>query len=91
MSEKSSIIPAEAGWSMLASSCMALHTSMSFKETLELLRSIGVKSWTLMGDNARRHRDHVVVEFLESEDICWMDWSARSPDQSMPGTWKPLR
>ncbi|KFM62759.1 Transposable element Tcb2 transposase, partial [Stegodyphus mimosarum] len=36
----------------------------------------------LQDDNARPHRTFLVDEFLESEDIRWMDWSARSPDLS---------
>ncbi|GBN10985.1 hypothetical protein AVEN_13649-1 [Araneus ventricosus] len=34
----------------------------------------------LMDDNARPHRALLVDEFLESEDIRWMEWPARSPD-----------
>ncbi|GFS76135.1 transposable element Tcb2 transposase [Trichonephila clavipes] len=33
-----------------------------------------------MDDNARPQRAHLVNEFLESEDICRMDWLVRSPD-----------
>ncbi|GFU82527.1 hypothetical protein TNCV_3629931 [Trichonephila clavipes] len=31
-------------------------------------------------NNARPHKAHQINEFLESEDICWMDWPVRSPD-----------
>ncbi|GBO43095.1 hypothetical protein AVEN_104873-1 [Araneus ventricosus] len=34
----------------------------------------------LMDDNARPHRALLVDEFLESEDIRWMDWPPTSPD-----------
>ncbi|GFX66381.1 transposable element Tcb2 transposase [Trichonephila clavipes] len=34
----------------------------------------------LMDDNARLHGALLVVEFLESENISYMDWPARSPD-----------
>ncbi|UYV80358.1 hypothetical protein LAZ67_18002655, partial [Cordylochernes scorpioides] len=33
-----------------------------------------------MDDNARPHRARLVNEYLQSENIRWMDWPARSPD-----------
>ncbi|GFW56789.1 DDE_3 domain-containing protein [Trichonephila clavipes] len=33
----------------------------------------------IMDDNARPHRAYLVDEFLESDDICRMDWPVRSP------------
>lgn len=34
----------------------------------------------LMDHNATCHRDQLVNEFLQREDISWMDWPATSPD-----------
>ncbi|GBL74382.1 hypothetical protein AVEN_235350-1 [Araneus ventricosus] len=44
-----------------------------------LFRGAVGTEFILMDDNARPYRALLVDEFLESEDICRMDWPARSP------------
>ncbi|GFY21723.1 transposable element Tcb2 transposase [Trichonephila clavipes] len=38
------------------------------------------RDFILMDENARPHRAHTIDEFLENEDICWIDWPAKSSD-----------
>ncbi|GBN38940.1 Death-associated protein kinase dapk-1 [Araneus ventricosus] len=47
---------------------------------VRLFRGAVGPEFILMDDNARPHRALLIDEFLESEDIRRMDWSARSPD-----------
>ncbi|GBO41203.1 hypothetical protein AVEN_104560-1 [Araneus ventricosus] len=47
---------------------------------VRLFRGAVGHEFILMVDNARPHRALVVDEFLQSEDIRRMDWTARSPD-----------
>ncbi|GBM62442.1 Transposable element Tcb2 transposase [Araneus ventricosus] len=47
---------------------------------VRLFRGAVGPEFILIDDNARPHRALLVDEFLESEDIHRMDWTARSPD-----------
>ncbi|GBM75032.1 Transposable element Tcb2 transposase [Araneus ventricosus] len=47
---------------------------------VRLFRGAVGSEFILMDDNARPHRALLVDEFLDSEDICRMDWPARSPN-----------
>ncbi|GBN89302.1 hypothetical protein AVEN_263296-1 [Araneus ventricosus] len=47
---------------------------------VRLFRGAIGPEFILMDDNSRPHRALLVDEFLESEDIRRMDWTARSPD-----------
>ncbi|GFW94535.1 hypothetical protein TNCV_3904451 [Trichonephila clavipes] len=53
---------------------------MSKKSTITTAETL---SWSLFYLNIRQyqaHAGHLDDEFHESEDIRWMDWTARSPD-----------
>ncbi|GFX15450.1 hypothetical protein TNCV_3303791 [Trichonephila clavipes] len=50
------------------------------KQRLDGMRSAVNPDFILMDDNTRPLRARMVGEFLESDDIRWMDWTARSID-----------
>ncbi|GBN59779.1 Transposable element Tcb2 transposase [Araneus ventricosus] len=59
---------------------------------VRLFRGVVGPEFILMDDNERPHRALLVDEFLESEDIRWMDWPARSPDLNpIQHVWDALR
>ncbi|GFU65414.1 transposable element Tcb1 transposase [Trichonephila clavipes] len=61
---------------------MTGHTyrDVILEQHVRLYRDIMGAEFLLMDDNVRPHRANIVDEFLQSEDITHMDWSAYSPD-----------
>ena len=46
----------------------------------------------LMDDNARQHRAHITIQYLEDATIVRIDWPARSPDMNpMEHAWDMLQ
>ncbi|GFY07127.1 transposable element Tcb1 transposase [Trichonephila clavipes] len=58
------------------------HTNRDviLEQHVRLYRDAMGAEFLLLDDNVRPHRANIVDEFLQSEDITHMDWSAYSPD-----------
>ncbi|GFX08830.1 transposable element Tcb1 transposase [Trichonephila clavipes] len=57
-----------------------IYRDVILEQHVRLFRGAMGAEFLFMDDNARPHRENIVDECLQSEDITRMDWPAYSPD-----------
>ncbi|GFY28090.1 transposable element Tc3 transposase [Trichonephila clavipes] len=58
------------------------YRDLIVEQHVRLFRDAIGAEFLFMDDNARPHRENIVDECLQSEDITHMDWPAYSPDSN---------